>query len=76
MKNQSKIGMKYRKLSNPAKLAVINSRRRRGDIVKIANDLYYSESHICNVLTGKANNSRILNHAYNMVRGRMKNSVK
>ena len=70
--NKTKIGMTYRKLSPANKRAVIASRRKKGDLVKVSTELDYSESHVCNVLHGRAENKTILNYTYNMVRGRKK----
>jgi len=68
--NQSRIGSKYRKLTVGAKRAVIAARKRQGDGGQIAFRTGYSESHVSNVLHGRHENKRILNYAYNMVRGR------
>lgn len=72
--NQSKVGMKYRKLNTTAKRAVIKSRQRMYDRSKIANALGYNEVYVGNVINGHYPNDRIINYAYNMVRGRKKNS--
>lgn len=72
--NQSRIGMKYRKLNVTTKRAVIKSRQRRGDTQTIANALGYNKVYVGNVINGHYPNERIINHAYNMVRGRKKNS--
>lgn len=72
--NQTRTGSKYRKLTAGAKRAIIASRKRQGDGTQIAFRTGYSESHVSNVLHGRYENQGILNFAYNMVRGRRKNS--
>ena len=73
MKDQSsRVGSTYRKLSIPAKLAAIKSRKRHGDVRQIASDMGYSEPHVSNVLAGRYENKFIVNHAYNMTRSRPK----
>jgi hypothetical protein len=73
--NQSRIGSKYRCLPVGAKRAIIASRKRQGDGNQIAFWTGYSEQHVSNVLHGRYENKRILNFAYNMVRGRQKNTA-
>ena len=70
MRNQNRKGTKYQKLSVPAKLAVIRSRKRTYDNAYVAAETGYSESHVCNVLAGRHSNPRIVNFAYNMARSR------
>jgi len=70
MRNQNRKGTTYRKLSVPAKLAVIRSRKRMYDNAYVAAETGYSESHVCNVLAGRHANTRIVNFAYNMARSR------
>ena len=74
MKNASKIGMKYRKLSTGAKLAVVASRKRHGDVSRVATATGFSRNWTSEVLAGLGTNSRILNRAYDMTRGRIRNS--
>lgn len=76
MRNSNRTGMTYRKLSDSAKRAVITSRIRKGDTHRIANEMGYSVSHVTNVIAGRYQNSMILNRAYDMTRGRVKNSLK
>jgi hypothetical protein len=59
-KNQSKVGMTYRKLPITAKIAVINSRKRIGDVTKVAENGLYR-------------NDKIINKAFDMTRGRKTN---
>jgi hypothetical protein len=72
--NQSKVGMTYRKLPYTAKLAVINSRLRQGDIVKVADRTGFSPNFTSEVIGGLYTNSKIVNKAFDMTRGRIKNS--
>jgi hypothetical protein len=74
MKNASKIGMKYRKLSTGAKLAVVASRKRHGDVSRVATATGFSPNWTSEVLAGLGTNNRILNKAYDMTRGRIRNS--
>jgi len=73
--NQTRTGSTYRKLTARAKRAIIASRKRQGDGIRIAFLTGYSESHVSNVLHGRYKNEHILNFAYNMVRGRLKNTA-
>lgn len=72
--NQSKIGMTYRKLPYTAKLAVINQRLRQGDLVKVAERAGYSPNYTSEVIAGLYQNTKIVNKAFDMTRGRIKNS--
>ncbi|NBT59704.1 hypothetical protein EBT16_13060 [bacterium] len=76
MKNQNRKGMSYRKLNSSAKLAVINSRMRRGDVGRVAKATGFSTSFTSEVLSAKKSNDTIVNKAYDMTRGRMRNSAK
>jgi hypothetical protein len=72
--NQSKVGMTYRKLPYTAKLAVINSRLRQGDVVKVAERTGFSTSFTSEVIGGLYTNAKIVNKAFDMTRGRVKNT--
>lgn len=72
-KNQSKIGMTYRKLPITAKIAVINSRKRMGDVSKVAMATGFSPNFVSEVLNGLYRNDRIVNKAFDMTRGRKTN---
>jgi len=72
-KNQSKVGMKYRKLPITAKIAVINSRKRMGDVTKVAERTGFSPNFVSEVLNGLYRNERIVNKAFDMTRGRKTN---
>jgi hypothetical protein len=72
--NQAKVGMKYRKLTSSAKRRVIHSRKRMYDYNRIASATGYSPEYVGHVVRGTYLNDRILNFAYNMIRGRKLNS--
>ena len=63
----------YKKLSYTQKLANYNQRKRHGDVVKIAWETNYSETHVSDVLNGRCGNYRIMNKAYDIARGRKVN---
>lgn len=73
MKNQTKIGMTYRKLPTTAKIAIVNQRKRVGDVAKVANATGFSPNYVSEVLNGLGNNSKVLNKAFDMARGRKRN---
>jgi len=58
------------------KMSVFLSRKRRGDITKIAENTDYSISHVSRVTRGLRNNETILSEAYRMSYRRVKNSEK
>jgi hypothetical protein len=55
------------RLSQAQKLAVIEARKRSGDITKIAGKTGFSTSHVSNVLNGRHANEQIVNTAYTLV---------
>jgi hypothetical protein len=73
MKNQSKRGMTYRKLPTTAKIAIVNQRKRAGDVTKVADATGFSPNYVSEVLNGLGNNSKVLNKAYDIARGRKRN---
>ena len=73
MKNQTKIGMTYRKLPATAKIAIVNQRKRVGDVMKVAEATGFSPNYVSEVLNGIGNNSKVLNKAFDMARGRKRN---
>ncbi len=66
----------YTKLNNQQKISRINRRLRMGDISKVAQNTGYSPNYTSEVLSGKYQNQRIINEAYDLTRGRMSNTVK
>ena len=63
----------YKKLEPTQKLIVVNSRLRHGDMSKIAKKSETSPATVSAVIRGNAENSKILNVAYNMTRQRKEN---
>jgi len=61
------------RLSQTAKLVQINRRIRRGDIRKIAQKTGFTEGFVSTVINGLNPNERIINVAFNMLRGRKTN---
>ena len=61
------------RLSQTAKLAQINRRLRRGDVRKVAQKTGFTEGFVSAVLAGSAPNDRVINVAFNMLRGRKTN---
>lgn len=72
-KEVSEIKVEKGRLSQTAKIAQINRRLRRGDVRKVADKTGLSEGFVSTVLSGMFPNERIVNCAYNMVRGRKTN---
>jgi|688.fasta_scaffold1557682_2 hypothetical protein len=58
--------MAFQKLNPVYKLVKVAQRRKKGDIVNIATELGFSESHVSNVLAGRRFNESITNTAYRM----------
>lgn len=64
-----------RRLNRTAKLSFFNSRKRNGDITRLAEATGYSVSHVSNVVSGVRSVPQALaNEMYNISRRRMKNS--
>lgn len=61
------------RLSQTAKLAQINRRLRRGDVRKVAEKTGFTEGFVSAVLSGASPNERVINVAFNMLRGRKTN---
>ena len=57
-------------LSMNQKRAIVKAARRRGDVTRIARRTGFAISTVSEVLSGKYNNARIVNVAYDMSRGR------
>ena len=73
MYNYSNRPASYKKITMLAKVASINSRRRTGDVTKVADRTGFSTSYVSDVLNGHYFNERIINAAYDMSRGRVQN---
>ncbi len=64
-----------RKLNRTAKLSFFNSRKRTGDVTRLAESTGYSVSHVSNVVSGvRSVPQDLANEMYNMSHRRMKNS--
>lgn len=74
MQNSSNSRGSYRKLSYIQKLAIVNNRKRYGDITATAIETDYSPNYVSEVLSGRYCNDRILNRAYNRARARIENT--
>ena len=59
-----------RRLSMAQKRAIVKVARRRGDVTRISNKTGFAISTVSEVLSGKYNNERIVDRAYQMVRDR------
>ena len=55
------------------KIAIINSRRRIGDVTVVASRTGFGNSTVSEVLSGMYMNERIVNQAYDMTRKRKAN---
>ena len=64
----------YRKMSYAQKLAIVNNRKRRGDVTATAILAGYSPSYVSEVMSGKHFNDRIINRAYDRARARIENT--
>jgi len=73
MKNQTNRPSSYKRMSYMQKIASINSRRRVGDVKTIAERTGFGTSTVSEVLSGMYMNTRIINKAYDMSRGRKSN---
>lgn len=64
-----------KRLNSTAKLSFYNARARKGDVVRIADETGYSESHVRQVKNGQRSINEMLGNAfYNISRRRIKNS--
>lgn len=59
-----------KRLSTFEKLNVIATRKRRGDVTKVANRTGYSVSYVSEVLNYQYSNDAIVNAAYDIARKR------
>jgi hypothetical protein len=72
-KEVSEVKVEKGRLSQTAKIAQINRRLRRGDVRKVAEKTGFTEGFVSTVISGMFPNERIVNCAFNMVRGRKTN---
>ena len=76
MNNSSNRPSEYASLSYTQKISSANRKLRLGDVTRVAESTGFSSNYVSEVLAGKYNNSRIVNHAYDLTRGRISNAVK
>lgn len=73
MENQKNRPSSYKKMSYMQKIASINAKRRMGDVKVISERTGFGMSTVSEVLSGMYMNTRIVNKAYDMSRGRKSN---
>ena len=66
----------YTKLSYTQKISRTNRKMRLGDVSRVAETTGFSPNYVSEVLSGKYNNERIVNEAYDYTRGRISNVAK
>lgn len=66
----------YVTLSYTQKISRTNRKLRLGDVTRVAQETGFSPNYVSEVLSGKYNNSRIVNSAYDYTRGRISNVSK
>jgi hypothetical protein len=66
----------YNKLSYTQKISRTNRKMRFGDVSRVAESTGFSPNYVSEVLSGKYNNERIVNEAYDYTRGRISNVTK
>lgn len=66
----------YTKLSYTQKISRTNRKMRLGDVSRVAQVTGFSPNYVSEVLSGKYNNERIVNEAYDYTRGRISNVAK
>jgi hypothetical protein len=60
----------YARLTMAQKRQIAKQARRHGDVTRVARKTGFAISTVSEVLSGKYNNTRIVNAAYDMSRGR------
>jgi hypothetical protein len=66
----------YNKLNYTQKVSRVNRKLRTGDVTRVASEAGFSPNYVSEVLSGLYNNSRIVNLAFDMTRGRKSNTTK
>jgi len=72
-KQQAEVKSEKGRLSQSAKLVHLNRRLRRGDVKKVSDKTGFTVGFVSAVLSGLSPNERVINTAYNMLRGRKTN---
>lgn len=76
MTNFSNRPSEYATLTYTQKISRANRKLRLGDVTRVADETGFSPNYVSEVLSGKYNNERITNAAYDLTRGRISNVVK
>jgi hypothetical protein len=76
MTNTSNRPSEYNTLSYTQKISRTNRKLRLGDVTRVAQSTGFSPNYVSEVLSGKYNNERIVNAAYDYTRGRISNVAK
>ena len=63
-------------MSYTQKISRTNRKMRLGDVTRVAEATGFSPNYVSEVLSGKYNNERIVNEAYDYTRGRISNVSK
>lgn len=66
----------YNVLSYAQKISRANRKLRSGDVTRVAESTGFSPNYVSEVISGKYNNSRIVNAVYDLTRGRISNVTK
>lgn len=74
MRNTTNRPTSYKTRTYIQKAVIANRRIRKGDITRVADRTGYSLTHVSDVIAGKEFNTKIMNEAFDMVRGRKANS--
>lgn len=76
MNKSSNRPSEYNTLSYMQKISRANRKLRSGDVTRVAESTGFSPNYVSEVLSGLYNNSRIVNAAYDLSRGRISNAAK
>ena len=76
MNKSSNRPSEYNALSYMQKISRANRKLRSGDVTRVAESTGFSPNYVSEVLSGLYNNSRIVNAAYDLSRGRISNVAK
>lgn len=66
----------YEIFSYTQKISRANRKLRFGDVTRVAESTGFSPNYVSEVLSGRYENERIVNQAYDLTRGRVSNVVK
>lgn len=74
MRNQTNRPANYTRRTYMQKAIIANRRIRIGDITKVSQRTGYSMGHVSDVIAGREINKTVINHVFNMTRGRKANA--